>query len=365
MIPIAKPSIGKEEIAAVAKVLESGMIAQGPKVREFEEKFAAFCGSRYGVAVNSGTAALHCALHSLGIRENDHVITTPFTFIASANVILMQRAKPLFVDIDEDTFNINPENLEGPSMKKAKALLAVDLYGQMCDYEAIQDKLHKQCVLIEDAAQAVNASYKGKKAGSIGSASTFSFYATKNITCGEGGMLTTNSQECAETAKLYRQHGRSKMSQYDYADLGYNYRTTDIMAAILLEQLKKLDGITKKRIENAHYLSSHLKKIKGIKVPVVKKECVHVYHQYTIRITNECKKSRDEIMKMLAAQGISANVYYPHPLHYWKHYQNFGFKKGDFPIAEKACTEVLSLPVHPHLTEENLMHIINTLEQAE
>ncbi len=365
MIPIAKPYIGEEEINAVVNVLKSGVIAQGPKVRELEEKFAKFCGTKYAVAVNSGTAALHTTLYVARIKENDEVITTPFTFIATANTILMQQAKPVFADIDEETFNINPEKIREKITKKTKAIMTVDLYGQLCNYDEIK-KIAKDrnLVVVEDACQAVNAESNGKKAGSYGDIAGFSFYATKNIACGEGGIITTDNEDYAENAKLFRQHGRSKMTSYEYTNLGYNYRTTDISAAIMLEQLKKIDFITKKRIENAAYLSRGLKKIKGIKVPFAEKGSKHVFHQYTIRVDG-FKLSRDKLAEHLSEKGIGCGIYYPKPLHLLEHFKKFGYKEGDFPIAEKASKEVLSLPVHPYLTTEQVDYIIKTISELE
>ncbi|MEK6949700.1 MAG: DegT/DnrJ/EryC1/StrS family aminotransferase [Nanoarchaeota archaeon] len=365
MIPIAKPYIGEEEINAVVSVLKSGIIAQGPKVMELEEKFAKLCGAKYAVAVNSGTAALHSSLYVTGIKEGDEVITTPFTFIATANTILMQRARPVFADIDEETFNINPEKIREKITRKTKAIMTVDLYGQPCDYDEIKEISRKnKLILIEDAAQSVGAEYEGTKTGNLGDIAGFSFYATKNIACGEGGIITTNNKEYAENAKLFRQHGRSKMSSYEYVNLGYNYRTTDISAAIMLEQLKKLDFINKKRIENASYLSKGLQKIKGIQVPIIKNGRKHVFHQYTIRVDG-FKLSRDKLLEHLTEKGIGNGVYYPKPLHLLGHYKVFGCKKGDFPVAEKACDEVLSLPVHPYLTKEQMDTIINTIAELE
>ena len=210
--------------------------------------------------------------------------------------------------------------------------------------------------------QSINAEYKGKKAGSFGDAAAFSFYATKNITCGEGGILTTNSKEYAENAKLFRQHGRSKMSQYEYINLGYTYRMTDISAAILLEQLKKVDFITKKRAENAEYLSKKLGKIKGIKVPVVRKDHKHAFHQYTIKIDGNLKLKRDKLAEYLKEKGIGCGIYYPKPLHLCEHFRKLGYAEGDFPVAEKTSMEVISLPIHPHVTKEQLDLIISVFE---
>lgn len=364
MIPIAKPFIGYEEIKAVTNVLKSGMLAQGPKVNELENLFAKICAAKYAVAVNSGTAALHTALKIAGIKQGDEIITTPFTFIATVNTILMQGAKPVFVDIMEDTFNIDPTKIEEKVTKKTKAIVTVDLYGHLCDYDEI-DKIVKsdKLIVIEDACQSINAEYQGKKAGSFGDVSAFSFYATKNITCGEGGIITTNNKDYAENAKLFRQHGRYNLNEYDYVDIGYNYRMTDISASILLAQLKKLDFVTKKRIENAEYLSKKLGNIKGIKVPIVKKGYKHVFHQYTIRIEDNFKLKQDELASYLNKKGIGCNIYYPKPLHLCVHIKRLGYKKGDFPVAEKLSKQVLSLPIHPNVTKEQLDYIIDAFSK--
>ncbi|MBI2653371.1 DegT/DnrJ/EryC1/StrS family aminotransferase [Candidatus Woesearchaeota archaeon] len=365
MIPIAKPFLGEEEIKAVANVLKSGIIAQGPKVNEIEEKFTKISGAKYAVALNSGTAALHTALKVAGIKENDEVITTPFTFIATANTILMQQAKPVFVDIEEDTFNIDAEKINEKITKKTKAIVTVDLFGHLCDYDVIDEIAEKNnLIIIEDACQAVNAEYKDKKAGSFGDVAAFSFYATKNITCAEGGMMVTGNKDFAGKAKLFRQHGRADMAGYDYNDIGYNYRMTDINAAILLEQLKKLDFLTKKRIENAQYLSEGLGGIKGIGVPAVKKGHKHVFHQYTIKVDG-FKLDRDELAKHLNKKGIASSIFYPKSLHLCEHIKKFGYGGGDFPVAEELSKQVLSLPVHPHLTKEQLDLIINSIAELE
>ena len=364
MIPIAKPFIGEEEIQAVTKVIRSGMIAQGPKVRELEEKFAKLCGTKHAIATNSGTAALHTSLHVAGIRQGDEVITTPFTFIATANTIMMQQAKPVFADIDEETLNINPEEIKKQITEKTKAIETVDLYGRLCDYDKI-NKIAKynDLIVVEDACQAVNAALNGKKAGNLGNIAAFSFYGTKNITCGEGGMITTNDDAYAENAKLFRQHGRSKMTSYEYTDLGYNYRTTDINAAMLLEQLKKLDEITRKRIKNASYLNDVLKNIDGIRIPNFKNDQSHVFHQYTIVVEDNFRQTRDELAESLNKKGISSAVYYPKPLHLLEHFKKLGYKEGQFPIAEKLSKQVLSLPIHPHLTQEQLSTIASAIKE--
>ena len=357
MIPIARPFIGEEEKKAVVEVLDSGIIAQGPKVEEFEKKFAEFCGVNNAVAVNSGTASLHTALHVMGIGRGDEVITTPLTFIATGNCILMQGAKPVFADIKPDTFNIDPECIKEKITGNTKAIITVDFYGQLCDYDKI-NKIAKEndLLIVEDSCQAVGAEYNGKKAGSFGDIGAFSFYATKNITGGEGGALVTDNEEYANKARLFRQHGMSNLEAYDYNDIGYNYRMTDINAAILIEQLKKIKEFTERRIKNAEYLNKKLQNIKGIEVPFIKKGFKHVYHLYTIKIVN-FKISRDELFKYLRERGIGGNIYYPKPLHLCENFKKFGYKEGDFPIAEKISKQILSLPVHPSLTEEELEKI--------
>lgn len=361
MISIACPQIGKEEQKAVFNVLTSGVIAQGPKVAEFEEKFAKYIGTKYAVAVSSGTTALHLALLALGIGPGDEVITTPFTFIASANSILYVGAKPIFVDICEDDLNIDPAKIEAKVTKKTKAILPVHLYGQAASMDEIMKiaKKHKFFV-IEDACQSHGAIYKGKKAGSIGDCGCFSFYPTKNMTTGEGGIVTTNNKKIYEKIKILREHGSKK--KYYHEALGYNFRMTDIEAAIGIEQLKKLNKFNKRRQENAKILTEGLKNIKGIITPKVKENYTHTFHQYTVRITKEFKKSRDETAQILNKKGIGTGIHYPLPIHKQFLYKKLGYK-DKFPIAEKLSQEVLSLPVHPGLSSKDLKKIINTFRK--
>ncbi|MCX6759631.1 MAG: DegT/DnrJ/EryC1/StrS family aminotransferase [Candidatus Nealsonbacteria bacterium] len=364
MIKIAQPIIKEEEIRAVEKVLKSGIITQGPMVVEFEKWFANFCGTKYAVAVNSGTAALHCALYATGIKERDEIITTPFTFAATANSIIMQRAKPVFVDILPDTFNIDPTKIEEKITQKTKAILPVDLYGQIYEVEAV-NKIAKKYKLkiIEDACQAHGAEFNHRKAGAFGEMGCFSFYATKNMTTCEGGMIVTNSGRYAELARRFRHHGQSEKTHYQYFDLGFNYRMTDIAAAIGIEQLKRIDDFNKKRMRNAQMLTERLKNIKGLITPIIKKNYKHVFHQYTIRVTNEFKITRDELSQCLKEKGIGNSIFYPKPLHLYPYFRKLGYKKGDFPISEKISKEVLSLPVHPLVSEEDIKFIIKTIKE--
>src|SRR3989339_198434 len=260
MINISKPIIGKEEIAAVLKVLKSGMIVQGPVVEKLEENFAKYCGTKYAVAFNSGTAAIHAGLYTLGIGPGDEIITTPFTFVATANPILMQGAKVVFADISEDDFNIDPKEVEKKITKKTKAIIPVDLYGQVYNYPAIKKIAKKYHLkILEDACQAVGANRGKARAGNFGDVAAFSLYATKNIMSGEGGLITTNDEKIAEKCKMFRHHGQSEKTKYEYFDLGYNYRMTDILAAIGLVQLKKIERFSRRRIQNAELLSRGLK----------------------------------------------------------------------------------------------------------
>jgi len=363
MIPISKPYIGPEEMDAVMEVMKSGMIAQGPKVRQFEESIANYCRAKHAIAVNSGTAALHASLYAAGIGPGDEVITVPFTFAATANSVIMQNAKPIFCDIEEKTFNIDPGQVEKHITKKTKAILPVDLYGQAYDVDAIREIAAKHSLkIIEDACQAIGAEYRGRRAGTFGDIGAFSFYATKNIATAEGGMIVTDNAEYAEQARRFRHHGQSEQTRYEYFDLGYNYRMTDIQAAIGIEQLKRLEDWVKKRIGNARFLTEKLSKIEGIIPPAVKPQCRHVFHQYTIRIKG-FKLSRDEVTSSLKQKGIGTGVYYPKPLHMHPFYAKMGYKEGMFPVSEKASREVVSLPVHASLSQDDLSAIAAAFEE--
>jgi perosamine synthetase len=359
-INMAAPQIGREEIRAVTEVLKSGMLAQGPKVAEFEEKFARYIGTKYAIATSSGTTALHVALLAAGVGPGDEVITSPFTFIATSNSILYTGAKAVFCDIDETTYNIDPEKIEKLITKKTKAIMPVHLYGQSADMTKIMAIARKHKLLvIEDACQAHGSAWKDKKVGSFG-IGTFSLYPTKNMTTGEGGMITTDSKEIYDKANLIRAHG-SKVKYY-HDVLGYNFRMTDLGAAIGIEQLKKLPKLNKARQKNAAYLSKNLAKIPGIIVPIMEANATHVFHQYTVRITPEFKLSRDEVNKALNAAGIGTAIFYPVPINEQKLYQSLGYK-ANTPIAEKVSKEIMSLPVHPGLKKKDLDYIVKTIKQ--
>jgi len=359
MIPIAKPIIGEDEIAAVEAVLRSGHLAQGKKVEELEEAFASYIGTKYAIAVNSGTAALHIALLAHGIRRGDEVITSPFTFIASANSVLFTGAKPIFAEIEEETFNIAPASITQKITRRTKAIMPVHLYGQPCDMREIMRIADKHKLLVvEDACQAHGADYDGKKVGSF-STGCFSFYPTKNMTTGEGGMITTDDTDIAEKARMIRSHGQKQ--RYFHEILGYNYRMTDMAAAIGLCQLGKLEQRNHQRIGNARFLSDKLSGIKGLVTPVIKSNVRHVFHQYTVRVTRGFGASRDELKRKLLDKGIGTEVYYPLPVHKQPFYLKLGYDDR-LPVSEKASKEVLSLPVHPSLTREDLGNIVRAIE---
>jgi dTDP-4-amino-4,6-dideoxygalactose transaminase len=353
MIPIAKPLIGMEEERSILEVLASGQLVQGPRVREFEARFAELCSAEHAVATSSGTTALHIAVLAHQIGPGDEVITSPFSFIASANCALYVGAHPVFADIEPDFYTIDPAKIEKHITEKTRAIIPVHLYGQSCDMDAIVDIAQRyQLAIIEDACQSHGAKYKGRPVGSFGTA-CYSLYATKNITTIEGGMIVTNDPAIAERARLLRNHGSPRT--YEHVMLGYNMRMTDLAAAIGLVQLSKLAEWNAIRRANASYLSSGLSGIDGIVPPKVRPEAEHVFHQYTIRLAD-----RDKAAQKLRERGVGVGIHYPVPIHKQPLYQQLGYN-DHLPVAEAASHEVLSLPVHPSLTRADLDCIIETV----
>ncbi len=356
MIPMARPLVGEEEKRAVLEVLESGMLAQGKKVDEFEKAFAEFIGVKHAIATSNGTTALHTAILAHKIGEGDEVITTPFSFIATANVIQMSGATPVFVDIEEGTFNLDPAKIEQAITPRTRAIMPVHLYGKPVLMHAICDIARKHdLIVIEDACQAHGAEINGRRVGSFGTG-CFSFYPTKNMTTGEGGIITTNDDSFASLARKMISHGSSK--RYHNEFVGYNYRMTNIAAAIGIEQLKKLERFTQKRQHNAKYLSNGLSQIPGITTPSLSSG--HVFHQYSIRITSDFGKSREQVVEFLKMKGIQSSIFYPIPIHKQEAYPRHN--SANFPAAEKAAKEILSIPVHPSLDKEDLDIIIRALK---
>lgn len=361
-ITISKPIIKNQELIAVNSVMRSGKLVQGAKVLELEEEFRLLCGTQYAVATNNGTSALHTALHAIGLKPGDEVITTPFTFVASVNAIIMAGAKPIFIDIDEKTYNLDPKKIQDAVTPRTKAILVVNLYGQPADYGAINEIAKKNgLIVVEDAAQSVNATYHDKKSGNLADIACFSLYATKNIMSGEGGMITTNNISFYERAHLFRQHGQDEGKKYEYFGLGYNYRMMDLQAAIALVQLKRLESLTAKRQNNARILSMGLEKVPGLILPQTASSREHVYHQFTIRLTPEFVSTRDSFIEYLKKKDVHVAVYYPTPLHLVPHISQYGYKKGDFPISELVSKQVLSLPIHPQLSRSDIDYVISCI----
>jgi perosamine synthetase len=351
LIPVAKPDIGRAERKAVDRVMRSGLLAQGPEVSSFEKEFSKIVGDRECVAVNSGTSALHIALLSLGIGKGDEVIVPSFTFAATANSVALTGATPIFVDINPQTFCIDPIAISQAITPRTKAIQVVHLYGLPAEMPAILKlaKKHKLLV-IEDAAQAHLASIEGTPVGTFGDAAAFSFYPTKNMTSGEGGMIVFKDSTTARIARLYRNQGMEK--RYENEIVGFNLRMTDIHASIGRAQLRKIHVRTQKRKDNAEFLSSALSDL--IAKPHVPVGYSHVYHQYTIGITGDM---RSQLMNYLEKLGIGCGIYYPTPVHQLPAFN----QKQILPNTSKACNEVLSLPVHPKLSKSDLKRIANTV----
>jgi perosamine synthetase len=360
-IPVARPAIGQDEISAVTAVLESGMLASGERVVEFEKKFADYCGTTHAVAINNGTAALHAALLAADIGPGDEVIVPSFTFFATASAVSMTGAKPVFVDVNEKTFCIDPAQVKNNITPKTKAVIGVHLFGQPFDIEGIKQVCESHnLILVEDAAQAQGAMWNGEKAGAMGHMGCFSFYATKNMTTGEGGMVTTSDKVLNERLRLLINHGQSE--KYLHTRIGYNYRLTDVAAAIGIVQLKKLEKFNTRRRKNAEYFDTHIS-VKGLITPVVAPGMHHVYHQYVVRLTDEFPLKRADLMEYLKVKGIGTAVHYPIPLHHQPVYARAN-EPDSCPISTSLAKSVLSIPVHPFLDQKELSYICDAINRV-
>jgi len=358
-IPIAKPDIGKDEVEAVIETMRSGWVTQGEKVEEFEGSFARYCGVKYGVAVNSGTAALHVALASLGIKEGDEVITTPLSCVASTNPILYLNAKPVFVDVDPQTLNIDPALIEKKITKKTMAILPVHLFGHPVDLDPLMKVAEEhELPIVEDAAEAHGAKYKGKKVGAFGNISCFSFYADKGITTVEGGMALTNDSELAEKMRLLRRFGMHKKEKFYHPILGYNYKMSDIHAAIGLVQLRKLDNYIERRRRNIEYLKKQIRN-SDLKLPSEQPYAFNVY--YVCHILAE--KGRDEIVEHLERSGIETRPllsFIPEQPPYHKYRYNL----NECLVARSAHQKGFYVSNSPLLTKNELDYFASTLTES-
>ena len=371
-IPFSRPWIDETEIEAVSEVLASKWISTGARVREFERAFAELLGVKHAIAVSSCTAALHLSLVVTGIGIDDEVITTPYTFTATAEAIRYVGAKPVFVDINPVTLNIDVNRIEKAITPKTKALMPVHIAGLPCEMETLHHICQKHnLLLIDDAAHAIPAEYKGRSIGTLGDLTAFSFYANKNITTAEGGMITTNSDAYAEHLRTMRLHGIDKdawsrqskrnMWRYDITTEGYKYNMTDIQAAMGLCQLMKINKIHERRQNIIHKYNEELSKIPQINVPADADEMSkHAWHLYIIQLNDV---DRDQFVETLRNKNIECSVHYV-PLHLFQYYQKqYGYSEGDFPCAEQVFEKVVSLPLHPALTESDVHVVIDTIKR--
>lgn len=349
----------KDEIdKAISEVLESGQFILGPNVKDLEEEIAAYCETKYTVGVASGTDALHLSLLALGIREGDEVITTPFTFVATAEAISQTGATPVFVDIDPATYNIDPLQIEKKISLKTKAILPVHLYGQPADMDRVMELAKSyNLFVVEDCAQAIGAEFQNQKVGSFGDAGCLSFFPSKNLGAyGDGGMVVTNSEDLAEKVRMLRTHG--SLRKYYHSLLGFNSRLDEMQASILRVKFRYLEEWNKARQEKAQFYNTELARL-PLTLPQTAPQRTHVYHQYTIR-----SEKRDIIQKALGEVQIASAVHYPLPLHLQEVYKPLGCVPESLPESEKAAREVLSLPMFPELTHTRITEIANTVKRA-
>lgn len=348
-----KPEIIKE----INDVLDNTAYVCGKKAKKFEEDFAGLHDVKYCIGVSSGTDALHTALHSIGLRPGDEVIIPVNTFIATSEVVSLFFAKPVFVDHDDRTYNIDPGKIEKAITSKTKAIIAVHLYGQPAEMDSILEIAGKhKFFVIEDSSQAHLSTYKGKKAGSIGDIGTFSFYPGKNLGAyGEAGAVVTNNEEHYQKMLRFRQHG--SVQKYYHDSEGHNYRIEEIQAAVLNVKMRYINDWTEKRRSVARRYSEQLSGVSEIMTPFCPENIKAVFHLYVIRA-----KNREKLMKFLGERGIQTALHYPLPLHLQKAYNYLNYRNGDFPISEKACKEILSLPMYPEMTEEQIVYITDSIK---
>ena len=368
-IPYGHQWIDEEDIQAVVDVLRSDWLTTGPKVKEFEQAFADYVGTKYAVAVSSGTAALHTAMFALGIGSGDEVIVPPITFVATANAVVFQGGTPVFADVDAETLLIDPRRVEERITPRTKAVVAVDYGGQPCAYDELRSIARRHgLALVADACHSLGGLYKGRKVGTLADLTVFSFHPVKHITTGEGGMITTDDPVMAERMRRFRNHGinadhASRAEQgtwyYEMKDLGYNYRITDFQCALALSQLKKLPVFLERRREIAKMYDREVASLKGVTPLYISPDVVHSYHLYVIRV-----KERARMFVQLREKGIGVNVHY-FPVHLQPYYQkNFGTSEGLCPVAEKAYNHILSLPLFPQMEDNDVERVVTAIEEV-
>lgn len=362
-IPLAKPDITEKEISYVVEVMNSGILSIGEKIEQFESMVAQLVGTKYAIAVNSGTSGLHLIVRSMGITEGDEVITTPFSFVASSNCILFERATPVFVDIDPNTLNMDISKIEAKITSKTKAIIAVDALGQPIDMISLRNIADRHNLyLIEDSAEAIGSSYKGYMAGSLADAAVYAFYPNKQITTAEGGIIITNNEKIAELCISMRSQGRAVTGLWLHHErLGYNYRLSELHAAIGIAQIERFTEIMKKRNAVAQYYNLKLKEIEWIKLPYISSDVTYMsWFVYIIRV-NKC--IRDSFMEYLISEGVNCKPYFT-PIHTQPYYiESFNFKKGNFPITDLAGEECMAIPFYTTMTTDEMDYVIETIKR--
>jgi UDP-4-amino-4,6-dideoxy-N-acetyl-beta-L-altrosamine transaminase len=375
-IPYGSQWIDDHDIEAVTETLKSDYLTTGPKIKEFEDKFADYVDAKYAVAIANGTAALHAANCAAGINEGDEVITTPITFAASSNSVLYQDAIPVFADIDAKTYNIDPESIKEKITEKTKAIITVHYTGQPCEMDKIKEIANENdLIIIEDGAHAVGATYKDQKIGSIGDMTTFSFHPVKNMTTGEGGMITTDSKELYDKLMKFRTHGITKdESEYinasdgpwyhEQQELGYNYRITDIQAALGITQLKKLDEFLARRREIVNRYNQEFKEIDGLIIPEQLENTNSAWHIYVLQLELEkLTAERKEIFNTLREKNLGVNVHYI-PVYFHPYYQSLGYEKGICPKAESLYERIITIPLYPKMTDQQVDEVIKRIQST-
>lgn len=364
-IPLSNPDITELEISYVTQVLKTPDLSLGPKLVEFESKMAAFIGRKHAIAVNSGTSALHLIVRALGIKDGDEVITTPFSFIASANCILFERAKPVFVDIDPLTFNIDVTRIEERITERTKVILAVDVFGYPADWDRLEQVARKHNLkLIEDSCEALGAEYKGKKAGTFGEAATFAFYPNKQMTTGEGGIIVTDNSAIANLCRSMRSQGQEDGNEcLEHKRLGYSYRLSDINCALGIAQLERIEELLRNRETVARMYNTKLKDWPEVKIPFSTLKVKRSWFVYMISLEDSYSKdNRDKILRELRKRGIGCSNYFQ-PIHLQPFYMEmFGFRKGDFPVTEHVSERTIALPFYSKLTEPEVNFVVDNLK---